>query len=268
MSKRNKLPTWAMWIIFILCGSLLFAAVANVDNIKDKIDEWREDDTEESETNKKDDTDPSDTSGTSEPVKYTLSGVWKFNNSISSFDFPDQDVNFVSNSISFVEMKFENGYLVYVVGDVMSESAAEVDAETTLLSFLDDSFSVVDFGTEPQEVSEEFYEWFTSNAKIRTVYTVSGVWKFGEDVTADPEGVSQYVNFISSDTEYALIYCDYEEKEGCHIVNYTDELGKEGGDYYCNGWEGYEYRTIDFGTEPQEVSEKFYIWFTANAVKQ
>ena len=39
MSKRNKLPTWAMWIIFILCGTLLFAAVANVGNIKDKIDE-------------------------------------------------------------------------------------------------------------------------------------------------------------------------------------------------------------------------------------
>lgn len=100
------------------------------------------------------------------------------------------------------------------------------------------------------------------------VPTVSGVWVFNETLPISTEDLLQEVNFISGGTEFVRMLRTYEAKEDTNIVNYSDERGKESGDYYSNGWNGDEYRTIDFGTTPQEVSEEFYTWLTANAVKQ
>ena len=36
----------------------------------------------------------------------------------------------------------------------------------------------------------------------------------------------------------------------------------------AGNWKSEAYRTVDFGTEAQEVPEEFYDWFIANATKQ
>lgn len=102
------------------------------------------------------------------------------------------------------------------------------------------------------------------------VPNVSGVWVFNErptyaalstvvvNVTIDGIAFEGFV--VETDNEsqgyftiYAGLYSDYT-------------LGRW--DASSNSWNKEAYRTWDFGTEPQEVSEEFYAWLTANAVKQ
>ena len=273
MSKRNKLPTWAMWIIFILCGSLLFAAVANVDNIKDKIDEWREDDTEESETNKKDDTDPSDTSGTTEPIEYIVSGVWVFNETIDISDCQGRSWN-VNHGSGLKTL----GWSCYIDPDDSSihEHSIEFDVDSNQYFYhpVDgdegswnenrlDNPPIIDFGTEPQTVTKECYEWLTANANP---CELDGVWLFNEELdqtNLQIDGLSLSINgrvFDNLDRSCAsdINYLDLREGENNETVYDAND----------GGWCDQKYRTVDFGTAPQEVPASFYIWFTANAVKQ
>ena len=98
--------------------------------------------------------------------------------------------------------------------------------------------------------------------------TVKGVWVFNETITKIP--VSENVNF-------SVTFSDG------HIINYDrmfisgNDLGyKQAGQsavtcaYYHsispNRWTNEIWRTVDFGTTEQTVTDAFYTWLTANAV--
>ena len=89
------------------------------------------------------------------------------------------------------------------------------------------------------------------------VPTVSGVWVFNEIVTLVNETISQDIAFIyNADGDTAT-----------NITVDSSEVSFSGLRVYDDGF-AEAYRTVDFGDAIQEVSEEFYAWLTANAVKQ
>lgn len=97
------------------------------------------------------------------------------------------------------------------------------------------------------------------------VPAVSGVWKFNDALPLFE--ANETVKFTSNSEDYNGITLYDTGADGLQV------LYKHGADdhtvtYEFDSWSGEAYRTVDFGTEPQEVSEEFYIWLTANAVKQ
>lgn len=114
-----------------------------------------------------------------EPVAtvYTLSGKWKLGESEAIFTNPDwyytQTINFTSNGSSFTGIT------------VNSESAAVesrmwyINGSTQTIVFgkeysgvwVNTAYCNIDFGTTPQTVTEEFYNWFVENATYQG-YTV------------------------------------------------------------------------------------------------
>jgi hypothetical protein len=138
--------------------------------------------------------------------------------------------------------------------------------------------------TEEQEVSDEFYAWFTANAVELVAYTVSGKWMFREMLTPPGDAFDGAVSFLVDgdshfDTiylrtfadktgmgvEYANITTSGDHTSGEMIMVYAD--GEYGALMGVSGWADDAYRTIDFGTESQVVSAEFYNWLTGNAVQ-
>lgn len=95
--------------------------------------------------------------------------------------------------------------------------------------------------------------------------TIKGVWVFNEILTLPDNRILQTVNFISDGKTGSSIDVQHLSPEPEVYYDGVDF------DYYpvCMGvWDKEAFRTIDFGTTVQEVSEEFYTWFTANAVQQ
>ncbi|MBR6688493.1 MAG: hypothetical protein IKL68_00555 [Clostridia bacterium] len=101
-------------------------------------------------------------------------------------------------------------------------------------------------------------------------YEVSGTWVFNEILDSsgyDDGGLGTEISFVSNGTSYSslsfyidsmctvLLY-DYDQawSESLTMANYGEQV-----------WESNSYRTVDFGSTPQAVSEEFYNWFVANA---
>lgn len=101
------------------------------------------------------------------------------------------------------------------------------------------------------------YEWLAS------VPLVSGVWVCDEYLVGAGVEFEERINgtlFDSSEAPfYAMLFGGVDD-------DYEVVVYKKNG--YVPTIELGESFTIDFGTEPQEVSEEFYAWLTANAVKQ
>lgn len=105
--------------------------------------------------------------GSYTPIK-TLSGVWTFNSQIYKSDTikgVKQPINFTSNAVSYIAMEIESGGDRYGYMDYYSSDTASVDAyDFSDLVWVSDNYQVVNFGSTPQTVSDEFYTWFTANA--------------------------------------------------------------------------------------------------------
>ena len=202
-----------------------------------------------------------------------LSGIWLINDALSFTDeMFDENVEFVSNSVAYSRFVVIDARIYYET-DANSSGYTNMiyDGQMTT-EFTDNSYRYVDFGDIPQSVSEEFYNWLIANAQERYV---SGVWVFNE-VLNIPEGfaLEEEVSFTSFNTQYNKLYFLNTIRSGGSEVSYlylgTSSLMPDGHDvtYTSDGWEAEAYRSIDFGTTSQEVSEEFYTWLTANAVKQ
>lgn len=97
---------------------------------------------------------------------------------------------------------------------------------------------------------------------------ISGTWLFNE-VISRPSVIDETFNgwekgwFVSSlfnGTSLHYDGTDLEYRSGSDdVVVY---------DFPTNKWTDSNYRSIDFGTTPQTVSDAFYEWFTSNAVKR
>ena len=101
--------------------------------------------------------------------------------------------------------------------------------------------------------------------------TVSGIWLWNETLTKPSSGLFPAINFVSNgiafgkighsygNTNKALLF--YFDTSGGGYTQYTVYEGK-----VTPPWvKGEEYRTIDFGSEPQELDDTFYSWMEANA---
>ena len=92
-----------------------------------------------------------------------------------------------------------------------------------------------------------------------TTYTVSGVWVFYDNIYLD----------YNKDTEATVKFTS-------NSTSFTKMTARMGYGLYYNEsrvyspptWTNNAYKTVDFGTTPQEVSKTFYEWLTANANKQ
>lgn len=202
-----------------------------------------------------------------------LSGIWLINDALSFTDeMFDENVEFVSNSVAYSRFVVIDARIYYET-DANSSGYTNMiyDGQMTT-EFTDNAYRYVDFGDIPQSVSEEFYNWLIANAQERYV---SGVWVFNE-VLNIPEGfnLTEEVSFTSFNTQYNELYIINTIMSGGIEVSYsywgTSTLmpDAEAVTYTSDSWEAEAYRSIDFGTTSQEVSEEFYTWLTANAVKQ
>lgn len=131
---------------------------------------------------------------------------------------------------------------------------------------------------EEQEVSDEFYAWFTANAVAQK--EISGKWKFNEVLTY--AGYNEVaVNFtaaVSSGDGAIIGQCDfltYGYNLNLRVVSSDPDLSAMGFPLplllsVYNPEEDipwlYDVNYIDFGAEPQSVSADFYNWLTENAV--
>lgn len=99
---------------------------------------------------------------------YALSGVWKFNETL---DFSGVDTNTIFDvpfscegyGLTFDGFGFDKAGGTYMLVYKHSDKN-ENRSPYSYGSWISESRRYVDFGTTPQEVSPEFYEWFTANA--------------------------------------------------------------------------------------------------------
>lgn len=104
-------------------------------------------------------------------VVYELSGKWEFNNTI---DFPSktisQNINFIKliDNTECKKIDVHVDRLMYYFGN----TAESINYEGNWFV----SNRTIDFGSTPQSVSKEFYEWFTANAvqQLPTI-TIDGI---------------------------------------------------------------------------------------------
>lgn len=284
------------------------------------------------------------TQPTAEPTTVTIpAGTYRFADVLSA---PSADLDQAINFQTSPQIDFENGELLdgYNVGTVICVTPSSrgwgYDGETMLLYLFSSGLVPVYADTEgfncfavvanldtlagygqtitlptDQEVSTEFYEWFTANAEpvAEESYTVSGKWKFHDDLSSPVGGidmVSAEVNFsvvpglIVNETDGSLT-ANYDSVANCGYISAVSNGDFLNGDYssctvdfafldfdggtltvyneplsrYWNAlYDGFTAegltvsedlkgygQTLDFGTEPQTVSEEFYTWFVANA---
>lgn len=99
--------------------------------------------------------------------------------------------------------------------------------------------------------------------------TVSGVWKFNADIAVDG-GAWYTANFTCDGVAYVAMSDKAKETSGQHDMRlkYIKADGTCIRVHNSEEWIDAKYRTIDFGSTPQEVSAEFYAWLTANATKQ
>lgn len=95
----------------------------------------------------------------------TISGKWKWNDVISAIPDNNLIINFTSNSKSFIQMIVERdvaGNVLFYVEDV---TTTYVDAYNLYdNTWTDEAYKTIDFGSEEQAVSEDFYTYLTANA--------------------------------------------------------------------------------------------------------
>ena len=103
---------------------------------------------------------------------------------------------------------------------------------------------------------------------------VKGVWVFKDGInfyaSGGDEGLcEQTANFTSNGTQYTSFRPflsgdggDYDYYQYCNDDGYTPVY------YGVSGWAAEAYKTIDFGSVEQTVSDDFYTWLTTNATQQ
>lgn len=151
----------------------------------------------------------------------------------------------------------------------------------------------IDFG-EVQEVSTEFYKWMRKNAVPVSgldYRTLEGTWKFNDKLTAPGSDLLQDINFttrLCSLNRDALVKCSGfnvlptgsdrgELSIEYRAVSATDDIEQLEitlprninvyNQHHASSWtwsDKSKVQTIVF-EYPQEVSNEFYDWFTANA---
>lgn len=97
--------------------------------------------------------------------------------------------------------------------------------------------------------------------------TVSGVWKWNDNPVVNSAIDTVYITFTCNSTSYTSISIS-NMTSGPGNICYGPTNNVVYGSDLSNTWRDQAYRTLDFGSSPQEVSQDFYNYLTANAVQQ
>jgi hypothetical protein len=123
----------------------------------------------------------------------TISGKWQFNKTISIPAWTSVNVNFTNFGGDLCD-----GFYCHVSEGESTPDGMRATGSSTHPSYsftfnyweLSDgensNYRVIDFGTTPQTVSEEFYEWFTANANPYK-YDIVGTWVFNDIIDLSTE---------------------------------------------------------------------------------
>ena len=113
-----------------------------------------------------------------------LQGKWRFNENIPISSPISQNINFTMYDGTLCdEIRYNVTSLIYRKDGTIVRPVCSEDLNTGNLIWSDYSqHSIIDFGEEPQAVSEEFYAWFTANSKpVETfTFTVNGTLLYAE----------------------------------------------------------------------------------------
>lgn len=91
--------------------------------------------------------------------------------------------------------------------------------------------------------------------------TIKGVWIFNDDpIEGYSNVVHQTINFISNGNTYTSLEFTYDN-EGIHQIEYGATVIYHG----YGGFTNDDYKTVDFGTTEQTVSDEFLTCMQANA---
>ena len=237
-----------------------------------------------------------------EPTADNLFGVWVFNESIDTnlnnlYEYTP--VNFSLNGEEYIGFGLSDTGFKYVENEFAPDSPFIPKWDGSLVYTThwigDDVYRTVDFGTEGQSVSADFFTWLTANAIYQggsvgdtetetpseSEYTLSGIWTFNEYPSISAiRGTEQLVNFVSNNNNFTSInvYRTEPLEPGNFVTSpASDIMYYDNENIFCNGdatgdasinWSDVSYQTINFGSTEQEVSQEFYEWFTANATYQ
>jgi hypothetical protein len=151
-----------------------------------------------------------------------LSGKWFFDYSLPKgyVAVEPQPINFVSNGTSYVKMSLCNDGLWlndYYTSSTVSEVAySNVDYDVSKNNWKNNNFRIVDFGTTPQEVSQKFYDAFTSIAKpvpsdlTNTEWNVPSGWSANAGYGKFDLRFSTYVSDMVGYNSYRALYIGYD----------------------------------------------------------
>ena len=93
---------------------------------------------------------------------------------------------------------------------------------------------------------------------------VSGIWVWNDSLIETGSLIRQNVNFVSAGVSYSAYSMTFAS-----ISYYSDSTGSVAV-YNIRGgtWNDESYKTIDFGSSAQEVSQEFYNYLQTNAIQQ
>ena len=218
-----------------------------------------------------------------------VSGKWTFNTTlIDDVDF-NQFVNFSIN-VNGEIVSYKNIYNYSGLVYFNSNSDYVIPYDT---SWVNEEYMTIDFGNTPQEVFVVFYDWLIANA-TQQVYSLNGKWEFNDTLTqtgwaSGDTSKYQLINFdlINGDNILDRNVFEYGVRDMYGCVYFAMHFnGETSGHLYSqyhwssknyggcstttqSGWHSYwSDFIVDFGNEPQTVSQEFYEWFTANATQQ
>jgi hypothetical protein len=205
---------------------------------------------------------------TEEDLYTTISGKWEITNpyNLTIATSLTEQVNFTSNTSTYTHM-----YMVYR-GYTWVEYHNIVDGEYENISTIiytnseglpafNESYAVIDFGTEPQKVSQHFVRCLSMIANPVVMATIKGKWMFTENAIVTDFNGTESVNFISSGTSFTQMCI---EVTGSNFdVIFHDPTASLGQDafYVITGTSGTlnlpEFALVDFGETEQTVSSEF-----------
>ena len=214
----------------------------------------------------------------------TLKGKWYFKEVLQHY-IPD-----FSQSINYA-ITYIDGTTTQVIRMSMTSGILEYHTEQSTLEVYNyvkyweghNVYRNIDFGETPQEVSEEFYNWFTKNA---VNLQPTGTWRFNKTLTSPPQSLEEgdfhvttyYKGADDELNDYEIPFCTIH---GINVDAYklTADWGDYG--YYCTQagtglikflyqaneqtWTSEEAREITFNNNLEYLAPDFALWFYENA---
>ena len=217
--------------------------------------------------------------------EYTLSGTWVFKENPIIPSYVEQPkptysvdlqiINFKlpshEDDYEYIKFRYENSNGDYLL-EYVTTRVYRIAYNFTSSTAMSLAMRQIDFGTTPQTVSAEFYDWFTANAVEKETYTLSGKYVFNPTLTFLPSGIGLDTLLYGQVEGGTLEFSLWNGATGSYNLMYLTSAASapfpsDRFIAYTNGtWTSENLRYVDFGNTPQEVSETFYNFVNRNTV--